>query len=344
MLHALIVCAMTAHAGEPQLAPARPAPAIESMTLEDLDNGLLMFKKGIWSMSAAAGNLRADHTGATLESDLAKYLLSDAILTRIEILRTRARAATPAGSNIIPAEIVAPLEEVMRSESCRLQAVTAYWQVRKGGAYHDDLVQKQIDRLPAAARATAAARLRALGEHINNLRTSLDTVIASCPVVASLQSGDLVSVLQKYNELRLQTLSAVLDNKSDPADFAVTKRTTPCPSPAVRDGTDDAKWRVISRKNVADFYPAEAVSYEVEGRVEVVVTYDATGCVVETAIKRSSGSDALDNAASAYGFGIVFQPAVVNGKPVGGSVVAPVVFELKDWPADNTELSSPSRS
>ncbi|MEO8316274.1 MAG: energy transducer TonB [Pseudomonadota bacterium] len=327
-LLALMAFVVAAHASEPQPAPPRLTPANRAISLEDLDYGLANFRKTIWLLPANAGNPRPDHTGATMEGDLAKYLLSDATMAKYDALRIRARDAIPAGSKLIPAEAMGPLSEVISGETCRLMVISGYWQSRRAGTYHDDLVQRQIDRLPAPSRPDAAARLRALGERINKLRNTLETDITACPVPP--RSEEFVSIVKDYNALRLQALATVLANQTSPAVVS-TKRSTTCPSPSPP-GTDGARMRVVSRKNLEGFYPPEAVSFQVEGRVEIVIVYDATGCVVETAIQRSSGSDALDKAASEYGFGIVLQPAVVNGNPVRGAAVQPVVFSMRDWP------------
>jgi TonB family protein len=120
-----------------------------------------------------------------------------------------------------------------------------------------------------------------------------------------------------------------------------TRRPTDCPASNAPAGTENAPRRLISRQNVSDFYPAEAVNYAVEGRVVVILRYDTTGCVVETAISQSSGSEALDRAALAFGFGVVLQPAIVNGKPMAEAVLQPVIFSIQEWPAAPAAVAQP---
>jgi TonB family protein len=73
-------------------------------------------------------------------------------------------------------------------------------------------------------------------------------------------------------------------------------------------------------------YPSDARFQCVSGVVKVRVTIDDLGLPVAAAIEESSGNRSLDRAAVKAAYGWNFEPGVVEGKPTGGVVVAPVTF------------------
>jgi protein TonB len=66
------------------------------------------------------------------------------------------------------------------------------------------------------------------------------------------------------------------------------------------------------------------------GTVQVRISLDATGAVRAMTVQRSSGSDTLDAAAVAWvQTHWRYHPATEGGRPVGSSVLANLVFDLK---------------
>lgn len=76
-------------------------------------------------------------------------------------------------------------------------------------------------------------------------------------------------------------------------------------------------------------YPSSLLSKGVGGRVLVTVTIDATGKVVGTRIKQSSGQPELDKAAINAVNRWKFKPGTKGGKKVKSVAVVPFNFEVK---------------
>jgi TonB family protein len=327
---ALAPGAQSGEAPAPRGALPQSRPDI---TLEDIERGLANFKAMIWAQPGLEGHPPPDHTGRRLEDDLARHVLSEQTLVRIEEQTRRLAAISPTGSAVIAPQALEPLNKLMNTESCRFARVLAYWQGRRSTAFHEDMVQRLIERLPPANRSARLTQLESLGARSDGLRASLDTEVAGCtetsdPIQYLPDSGK--TLLKDYNSLRLQIVGDLAKLAGVDPELILIKRSTPCPPQASFDGT--GKLRLISGKSPSDLYPREAIRHSVEGRVRVLVDYDATGCVVATAIRESAGSELLDQAGLEYGFSLVLQPAEENGKRVGSRIFAPVTFQMMEVP------------
>lgn len=82
-------------------------------------------------------------------------------------------------------------------------------------------------------------------------------------------------------------------------------------------------------RKVPPTYPSSLLSKGVGGRVLVTVTIDATGKVVGTRIKQSSGQPELDKAAINAVNRWKFKPGTKGGKKVKSIAVVPFNFEVK---------------
>jgi TonB family protein len=329
MRPALLLCLVfTADAAE--TLPPRDQPASRTMTIEELDATVSAFKAGTWYLPGSMGFPPPDHTGATVESDLARYVLRDNNLGLFNLSYNAARSAVPAGSNIVPEGALAPLVRLMNIETCRMMVLTAYWQSRLASAYHADMIHKLIEQLPAADQSAVQTRLRTLAQGIDARRSNLDGEVNACDGGAVPSYRDLADTLKAFNALRIETL-AILPKTPGSSDPVWVKRNSACSAPAPS-GTRDAPRRLLASMNLADLYPPEAVAFQIEGLIKVYIRYDTGGCVQEAAIAQTSGADILDRAGIEYGMGLQFQPAIVNGQPVDEQVVLPINFSLKDFP------------
>jgi periplasmic protein TonB len=90
------------------------------------------------------------------------------------------------------------------------------------------------------------------------------------------------------------------------------------------------KSAVVSRPDVADYYPPTSVTLQEEGRPVVKICWDDKGKVLTSEVAESSGKKRLDDAAIKYGMRIKMRPATTDGKPSTGCATQPVVFTLKD--------------
>jgi TonB family protein len=297
-------------------------------TLEDVDKRVESFKGMIWTATQRAILVSPDHTGTTLERDLEKHVFTDQSLALLKELRGKLAKAFPAGSSLIPAAALAPLNDLMDAENCRFWAITSYWQVRHGIAYHEDLIRALVDRIPTAASPDTIARLQALGAQRDGLRARMELVLPDCSVAGATRFAAEIDLVKptEYNLLRS-------DIATDLPRYALgtiyVKRSSPCPPPVA----SAPRMRLVSRPELADFYPEEAVEYQVEGKVTVAIEYDPAGCVTRAAVLKTSGADILDKAGLEYGFGLVLQPGEENGRAIGGAASQNITFSLLDRPA-----------
>ena len=74
-------------------------------------------------------------------------------------------------------------------------------------------------------------------------------------------------------------------------------------------------------------YPAAALIACAFGRVQLLVTIDATGHVASVEVAESSGNADLDQAAADAARYWRFTPGKSGGKAVGGQVIVPVNFQ-----------------
>jgi protein TonB len=91
----------------------------------------------------------------------------------------------------------------------------------------------------------------------------------------------------------------------------------------------------VAAKRVADrcpvpAYPRREREKGIEGRVRLRLLVDAEGNVKEAAVARSSGSEALDEAALAAAKEWHFEPATEDGTPVASVVLQPLDFRIDD--------------
>ncbi len=75
-------------------------------------------------------------------------------------------------------------------------------------------------------------------------------------------------------------------------------------------------------------YPEAAREHGEQGRVLLSIDVAANGRVVQVDITSSSGYAILDQAAQNTALGWVFNPAMLNGKPVASVVLFPILFQL----------------
>ncbi len=85
----------------------------------------------------------------------------------------------------------------------------------------------------------------------------------------------------------------------------------------------------IAEQSPAPRYPLQALRRGEHGKVLVRVEVDADGKPSAVSIAQSSRSRVLDRAALAAVKRWRFRPAQVDGKPVAGSVVVPIEFNLE---------------
>jgi TonB family protein len=76
------------------------------------------------------------------------------------------------------------------------------------------------------------------------------------------------------------------------------------------------------------FYPLEAELEGIEGETKLSLKINGEGLVENVAVRKSSGSEILDDAAKQYARDLVFTPATLDGEPVDVWITWAVDFQL----------------
>ncbi|HSW13441.1 MAG TPA: energy transducer TonB [Solimonas sp.] len=110
-----------------------------------------------------------------------------------------------------------------------------------------------------------------------------------------------------------------------------------------------------ARPNPAPVYPAESRRKQEEGTVMLRVRVDAEGRVAGLEVENSSGYERLDQAAVGAVLGWKFIPKRMDGQPIAGIAMVPIVFILDgsrlppkpvsvQWPLQPRDIPEPGAS
>ena len=140
---------------------------------------------------------------------------------------------------------------------------------------------------------------------------------------ASMQSPDLADVFRTAGPLpRIRARSRTADSPASTpsaASWAVE---------GVEAGGETRGAAPVPDLCPAPAYPARDRDRGVEGRVELLVSIDSEGAVLEVEVARSSGSATLDRAAGKTVESWRFHPALRDGAAVASRVLVPFEFRL----------------
>lgn len=106
--------------------------------------------------------------------------------------------------------------------------------------------------------------------------------------------------------------------------------------PQATESSSQGGWGIVSplySQPVISFfpqpeYPARARRQAIEGRVELAISVSPQGTVREATVAKSSGSEALDQAAVASSYDAKFKPALRAGVPTSAQKNVVVTFSL----------------
>jgi TonB family protein len=218
------------------------------------------------------------------------------------------------------------------AESCRSAVLSSIWTSRPAIEHHLSLIAALLAKLPLPDQSAWLGRVTAIDARPDAFHDQLPATIASCdggfpgPLPPVLQ--DIQAQLAEANQLRADLVDAVhAPTVQITSETAWTARNRNCPaSSGATTGTPNA--RLISRPDLVDYYPPDAMRHKVVGRVRVYVEIDTTGCVTRTTIAQSSGAPELDQAGMLMGLDMQFMPGEVDGKAVAARFVQPMTFSM----------------
>jgi protein TonB len=132
----------------------------------------------------------------------------------------------------------------------------------------------------------------------------------------------LVLFLSACNEPATEDLPEAAPESAPPAESTETAEPeyVPVDVPPVLTNAEEV------RELLQELYPASLKEEGVGGTVTVWMWVDEAGTVTETRMQKSSGHDALDEAAQQIAASMIFTPAENKGGPVSVWVAQPIEF------------------
>lgn len=305
-------------------------------TLADVDLMIDSGKQALWNLPR---NLPADSTDRKqMEEDLAEFVFTDESLQRIDELRAGLPKSLIAGSDRIQPAVLAPLEELLRIESCRMSAVAMNWSGAVDPGGRSQPFEEMLTRLPEARREEFSEQLAQLGTRVAADRKQLIADVGSCE---SLAPGEVpafflreMRIADSRREALRRAIASAIDSAVAASEIRPLEqeRLTTCP-PANPPTPGMGRAQVRKRGNIHDYYPAGARNAGMEGRVRVRIEIDGSGCVRRAAVVSTSGYLLLDQAAMRMAFDYEFIPAEENGKArERDAFIQPLTFSLRDEP------------
>ena len=146
----------------------------------------------------------------------------------------------------------------------------------------------------------------------NNL---VDKIKVSCHIEGSNMGSALKKLLSRYNISYkvFNNNSYILFKETNPIEntfrTVVMKQNVP---------SEDLNHLITEPKIISNsqpVYPADAVKYNIEGKVIVKLYVNKEGDIANIYVSRSSGFAVLDSATTNYAGKLKFSPALENGKP-----------------------------
>lgn len=339
-MRTIIVLALGIITSGPGLGAAQPAEDFRMFgpetTLADVDLMIDRGKQSLWNLPR---NLPADSTDRKqMEEDLAEFVFTDESLERIDELRAGLPNSLVAGSDRIQPAALAPLEELLSLESCKMAAIAMNWSGAIDPLRRSQPLEEMLARLPAVRRGELAEQLAQLGTSVPADRKQVIADVESCE---SLAPGEVPAFFlrqmdfadSRYEALRLAIASAV-DSAVSAGEIRPLEqeRLTACPQ-ANPPTPGIGRAQVLKRGNPHDYYPAGARNGGMEGRVRVRIVINSGGCVQNTAVVGTSGYLLLDQAAMRMAFDYEFIPAEENGRArERDAFIQPITFSLRQEP------------
>jgi len=161
------------------------------------------------------------------------------------------------------------------------------------------------------------------------LRESLDGLFALADRVGSIEIPRLVSAERECEESPAPAPPPLPASAAQtPAEEEPARPSEPALAAPEAHGGVDRAVRVIDLPQPV--YPRRSIRLEQQGTATVEVTVCADGTVEGVRLRTSSGHALLDEAAIDAARKGRFRPALLDGDPVGASVIVPVEFRLVD--------------
>jgi TonB family protein len=277
----------------------------------------------VWGMQRLCAFASRDLLGRDCSELLRQTVLTATEVEKLTRIRSQidqqVAAANLDGARVKVSEALQSLQEAGTS----IAQFTSYRQATEALEFHRHLWQV------AALVAVDSERSRSV-PIIAAAETAYVKELQSAPnLLGAIAHWQQLRVVYEEERVRLTASSAAAARLK----LRSWSRDTPCPPPtALRGGTHTLS---LARSDVSLFelYPVAERNFQVEGTSIVEINIDADGCLQSAAIRLSTGSPALDDAAIAFVAHASFIPREDDGVPSPTSARLPINFRLKSMRA-----------
>ena len=264
--------------------------------------------------------LGADVRGRTFSQDVNDYILSPAykLMGLPFSPPTGALTAAFASDDLT-------LENVENRSMQRGQELQAYWRVAPAAAHNRDVWSSFLasNRLPADTPHGAA---------VLAAEASMNAAFKDLP-----PGEEWVRRSRALNAAYIQERNTMEVGQLSESALLFHPRSGACPATVPQTaGADNQTSGKVKAKltgaipDLSAFYPPKLRRLNQEGNVILMVRVSPTGCVTAAAIRKSSGMEAMDDAAREWIETASFLPGKLNGVPVESTVPLAVKFVLSD--------------
>jgi TonB family protein len=300
--------------------------------LQDWDLKQAALRESAWQGYSLTAALGRDARGRTAGEDLGEWVMTDDVIGRLQQIRDEAERHYRSGDEKAMRTALKSGEAILQEQQTRLLLVSYYWQQKVLLDRHRDLWMAWEKRAPEAISARSRDRIQTLEASMArdfSPNLPLDALTARIDTLKRAYNEERIKLAAATSSV-LVAAGGELDGRS---------RSTPCAEAAALDqkhlhdgtqATTDRPVRAATTPPPDQFYPQGARRYEITGRVTLLLSIDANGCMKRAQILRSSGAPELDDAAIDMSEQATYFAAEHHGQPVESSVERVINFELDD--------------
>jgi TonB family protein len=326
-------CLLTFRVGLANAAAAPPA-------LQDWDHKQATLRESTWQTYSLTAALGRDPRGRRAADDLNEWVMTDDVIGQLKKIRAEAERDYRSGDQKAMNEVLESGEAILQVQRARLLLVSYYWAQKVLLDRHRDLWTASLNRAPEPIVARSRDRMQQLEAAL--------TQDLSPTLPWNTLTDRIESLRRAYNEERIKLAAAVSAALAAAGGELVGRnRITPCveaapdekPPHGAAHSNADRPARAASNPSPDQFYPEGARRFEITGKVTLLLTIAANGCMKRAQILRSSGAPELDEAAIELSEQATYFAAERGGQPIESSVERGIAFELDDSEHTDTEAA-----
>jgi TonB family protein len=255
-----------------------------------------------------------DMRGRQFHQDVEDYLMKD--------MRTLAHANVQALSTELGVTPGSPTNDVQSALAARfgprMVVLQNYWALVPSLRANRDLWEHflSLNHMPGNTAHNTSVQVAEA-----TLRADLGRTAPEDSWVAASKA-----LIQAYVNERANLAKAGPENRDAPW----RARESPCPEAAAKTSGSPRPVMKPVAKGPAEYYPVRLQHLGVEGTVVLNVRVAASGCVVASAVRSSSGAEQLDRAAQEWIENVSYLPAENHQQAIESFAPVAVAFKLED--------------